>query len=335
MPSHPLTHHEILTLISPFTHQGYHPDLAATDRLERRLVFKQVEHAFETASDAQFSERLQLENRDGSVFRLTRALTCVLPSDEKLEAKLEMDGTDPADLLACVQSVKADRQFRFGPGFKIAKSYRLIRLAGTTRDGAPATQPVLTKMSAHIGDLIVTATAPTIKADPEAHIEIQPMAGEYKAVPDDLLAVLGWDWGLMQKRKDIWKSSLRLRGREPERSRRAENKLDRMVDHLVQTFTEAPAKFHERLTGARWGVAFRRAVPLLISIALIGAAAASANLPLAEDSPIRMMMMNLPGFLMVFVFCMRKLPVIEVPPLPRRLKAPAWREDAPLAASAP
>lgn len=335
LPSHPLTHHEILTLISPFTRQGYHPDLAATDRLERRLIFKPVERAFETESDSQLSESLQLENRNGSVFRLTRTLACVLPSEEKLEAKLEMEGADPADLLACMEAMKPDRQFRFGPGFKIARSYRLIRLAGTTRDGAPATQPVLTKMSASIGDLIVTATAPTIKADPEAHIEIQPKAGEYKSVPDDLLAVLGWDWGLMQKRKDIWKSSLRLRGREPERSQRAETKLDGMVEHLVQTFTEAPAKFHERLTGARWGVAFRRALPLLISIALIGAAAETANLPLADDSPIRMMMMNLPGFLMVLVFGMRRMPVIEVPPFPRRLNAAAWREDVPLAAGAP
>jgi hypothetical protein len=116
---------------------------------------------------------------------------------------------------------------------------------------------------------------------------------------------------------------------------RAEHKLERMVDHLVQTFTEAPARFHERLVGARWGVALRRAIPLLISLALIGAAAASSRLPLADDSPIRMMMMNLPGFLMVFVFCMRKLPVIEVPPIPRRPNEPAWREAAPLAAATP
>ena len=335
MPTHPLTHHEIITLVAPFTRQGYHPDLEATDRLERRLVFKPVERAFKTSSAGELSESLQLENRDGSNFRLTRFLTYVTPSDEKLEAKLDIEGADPADLLACVESIEPERQFRFGPGFKIAKSYSLVRVKGFIREGTPATQTVLTKMSAHVADLVVTATAPTVKADPEALIEIQPTAGEYKAVPDDLLAVLGWDWGLIQRRKDYWKSSLRLRGHEPERSQLAESKLDRMVEHLVQTFTEAPARFHERLTGARWGVVLRRSIPLLISIALIGAAAATAKLPLAPDSPIRMMMMNLPGFLMVFVFCMRKMPVIEVPPFPRRLNAPAWREDASLTAAAP
>ncbi len=335
MPSHPLTHHEILTLVEPFTRQGHHPDLAATNRLERKLVFKPVERSFETASASDLSETLQLENREGKTYRLTRTLTCANGEKEKLEARLEVEGTDPADLLACVESVAPEWQFRFGPGYKIAKSYRLIRGVGFTQEGAPVVQRVLTKMSAHVEDLLVTATAPTVKADPEALIEIKPTGGEYKAVPDDLLAVLGWDWGLIQRRKDYWKSSLRLRGREPDRSKRAERKLERMVDHLVQTFTEAPARFHERLVGARWQVVLRRAMPLLISLALIGAAAATAKLPLAEDSPIRMMMMNLPGFLMVFVFCMRKMPVIEVPPIPRRLTAPAWREPAPLAVASP
>ncbi len=335
MPSHPLTHHEILTLVEPFTRQGHHPDLAATNRLERKLVFKPVERAFDTASAADLSETLQLDNREGKTYRLTRTLTCVNSSEQKLEARLEVEGTDPADLLACVDSIAPELQFRFGPGYEIAKSYRLIRASGFTREGSPVVQKVLTKMSAHVEDLLVTATAPTIKADPEAVIEIKPTAGEYKAVPDDLLAVLGWDWGLIQRRKDSWKSSLRLRGREPDRSNRAEHKLETMVDHLVQTFAEAPARFHERLAGARWGVALRRSIPLLISLGLIGAAAASSRLPLADDSPIRMMMMNLPGFLMVFVFCMRKLPVIEVPPFPRRLSAPAWRESAPLAGATP
>jgi hypothetical protein len=333
VPSHPLTHHEILTLVEPFTRQGYHPDLLATNRLERRLVFKPVDHSCELPDISALSETLKLENRDADTYRLTRTLTCVTDADQNMEALLEIDGKDPGDLLACVASIAPEMQFRFGPGFKIAKSYRLQRGSGFTQDGAPAVQKILSKMAAEIGDITVTATAPTIKADPEALIEIEPAAGEYKKLPDDLLAVLGWDWGLITHRKDRWKSSLRLRGREPERSRRAEHKLDRMVDHLVQTFTEAPARFHERLVGARWGVVFRRAMPLLISIGLIAAAAFSARLPLAEDSPVRMMMMNLPGFLMVFVFCMRRLPVIEVPPIPRPLNAPAWREPLAVAAA--
>ncbi len=126
MPSHPLTHHEIITLIGPFTHQGYHPDLSATNRLERRLVFKPVERTFGAAGDSGLSEVLQLESR-GSAYRLNRTLTCVTGEDEKLEAKLEMEGSDISDLLACVGSIEPEQQFRFGPGFRIAKSYRLVR----------------------------------------------------------------------------------------------------------------------------------------------------------------------------------------------------------------
>ena len=44
---HPLTHHEILRLIEPFTRRGRHVDLSATDRIERRIVFKPVVHGGE------------------------------------------------------------------------------------------------------------------------------------------------------------------------------------------------------------------------------------------------------------------------------------------------
>jgi hypothetical protein len=332
LPSHPLTHHEILTLVEPFTRQGHHPDLSATDRLQRKLVFKPGELPVESAEVASLIETLELD-ASKEAYGLTRKLDCVTHGGDKLEARLEIEGENLADLLACVDSIPPESQFRFGPGFKIARSYRLVRSGGLTRSGAPAAQKILSRMSAHVADFVVTATAPTVKADPEAAIQIQPVTGDYKKLPDDLLAVLGWDWGLISQRNDGWKSSLKLRGREPDRTSRAEKKLDRMVEHLVQTFTEAPARFHERLLAARWGVAFRRAVPLLVSIALIGAAAATARLPIPDDSPIRMMMMNMPGFLMVFVFCQRRLPVIEVPPIPRASREPAWREPLPLTAA--
>jgi hypothetical protein len=245
----------------------------------------------------------------------------MIEGDGKLEARLQIEGKDTAALLDLVDSVPPESQFRFTPAFKIAKTYRLSQ----------AGAKVLTGMTAHVSDFVMTATGPRVKVDPEASIEIAPRSGEYKTIPADLLAVLGWDWGLLSERKEGWRSTFKLRGREPDRSRRAEAKLEGMVQHLAQTFAEPPARFHERMRGARWGVAFRRSVPLLVSLGLIGGAAATGSLPLPEDSPYRMMMMNLPGFLMIFAFCRRRMPVIEIPPIPRASKAPAWKEPSPAA----
>ncbi len=103
MPTHPLTHHEIITLVAPFTRQGYHPDLQATDRLERRLVFKPVDREFKTSNAGDLSESLQLENRDGKTFRRLVSSRVSRLRMKKLEAKLDIEGTDPADLLACVE----------------------------------------------------------------------------------------------------------------------------------------------------------------------------------------------------------------------------------------
>jgi len=44
-PLPPLTHHEIFALVAPFTRQGLQVDLAASDRAERRLLFRPRRHA--------------------------------------------------------------------------------------------------------------------------------------------------------------------------------------------------------------------------------------------------------------------------------------------------
>ena len=62
----PLSHHEIMGLVAPFTHFGRSVDLAASDRLQRRLAFKPVEHAAGGAAAGlpAHREQLQLELTD-------------------------------------------------------------------------------------------------------------------------------------------------------------------------------------------------------------------------------------------------------------------------------
>ena len=56
------------------------------------------------------------------------------------------------------------------------------------------------------------------------------------------------------------------------------------------------------------------------------AAAAAPKLHLSENSGLRMLILNSPPILMIIFFCLREIPVVEIPPLPRRSAAAAWRD---------
>ena len=70
----------------------------------------------------------------------------------------------------------------------------------------------------------------------------------------------------------------------------------------------------------------RRAVPLLVCLLLVAAAASVRKLGLDDDAMLRMIIFNVPPLLMVAVFCLPELPRIEIPPLPKRLVAASWRD---------
>ncbi len=70
-----LTHHEILTLAERFVRSRRQVDLAATDRTERRLVFKTQELAANPPLGTQLREGLVLESPRPDLYRLTRTLT--------------------------------------------------------------------------------------------------------------------------------------------------------------------------------------------------------------------------------------------------------------------
>ena len=321
MPLPPLTHHEILGLVEPYTRAGRQLDLARSDRLERRLAFKPLLHAAEGGSPG-LQETLQLENPRKSFFRLTR----VLRRDDGLEATLTAEGPDAGELLARLASVPPRGQFLSGPGFEIALSRRIDA----------AKQLSLTRGLARAGGLELALRVSAVRSMP-GDLKLTAAGENAHAfdLPEDLLAVLGWDWVRLCPVKDGWTSRLRLRGTEPRRSRRAEDKLAAAALHLAQTLAEPPARYHERFLAARWGVVFRRAIPVLTVLGMIGGIFALPSLGIPEGSPIRMMIFNSPPLLLAIGFCMQELPRFEIPPIPRRSTAGDWRKPGAATAALP
>ena len=322
MAAAPLTHHEILGLVAPFTAKGRHVDLAASDRLERRLVFKVIHHLDVADRLPELHETLVLEHRSAQRYTLTRHLA--LPCG--LEATLHTEGADPGVLLAQIEVVPPHRQFRAQADFRIASSHRLdATAASTTGAGSVPVVMILTHATAQIGTLTVTMKLPTHGSIP-AELELKPVAGTQMTLPEDLLAVLGWSWARLIRVGASWKCSLRVRGKGQVRSSDAEQKLERTAVHLAQTLAESPVRFHERWQVQRWRVTGRRAVPLLVTATLIGLAAAVPSMGLSENSLARLVIFQTPPLLLVLVFCFRELPQIEIPPWPRRLTQQSWAD---------
>jgi hypothetical protein len=319
MASSPLTHHEIFTLVGPFTRRGRHVDLAASDRLERRLAFKAVEHAGEGTAAAAFVETLHLDHPAPERFHLTRELARA----DGMRALLVTEGADAADLLARLEGVAPQTQFRDGAGFTIALSHRVEAAAGN------AMRLVLENAHARAGGLEITLRMPKVKGFP-AELLVAPAPGDDIDLPQDLLAVLGWGWSRLTRGDRGWACSLKIGGAEPARSRQAEALFERCAGHLARTLGEAPARFHARFARARWGVAFRRSIPLLVCLALVAGAACIPYVNLPQESVFRMLILNSPPLLMLLIFSMREVPKIEIPPLPRRAMAAAWRTPAPV-----
>jgi hypothetical protein len=306
----PLSHHEILGLVEPFARQGRHVDLAASNRGERRLVFKPPAAAPE--QPAALPETLQLENPAAGVFRLVRSLR--LPGGQL--ASLQAEGPDPAQLLARVEAVAPQRQWRIGAGYEIALCQRLVPANWGTAG------LVLERAVLQVDGLLLKLRVPTARGTP-ADIALVA-TGAVPALPEDLLAVLGWNWTRLRRDGTSWSSKLRVRSREPERSLRIEQALLRAAEHLARTLAEPPGRFHERLLAARWGAYFRRAIPLLTFIGLASAAVALPYLGFDDRAVARIMIFDGPLVLLGLSLCLQEMSRFEIPPWPRRPPSTAW-----------
>ena len=124
MSSPPVTPPEIMALAAPFARRGRHVDLAASDRMARRLAFRETA----LADDPALNERLWLEDAPGGRHRLVRAIT--LPSGAI--AELQATGGDPAVLLERIEAIPASAQWRRSEGHELAISLRLEAIDGNT-----------------------------------------------------------------------------------------------------------------------------------------------------------------------------------------------------------
>lgn len=320
----PLSHHDILGIVEPFTRRSRQVDLAASDRLNRRLLFRPIEHAANDVGLPALRETLQLDSYRSGNFDLTRTLTAA----DGQSATLQTSGRQPADLLARIEAVVPHQQFSAGAGYLIARSYNAPADPTVSADAQTTVPLVLTRAVVYLTDLTLTLSVPETRGV-SADITIKPTHvddGSTLALPDDLLAVIGWDWTRLIHRKDLWESKLRLRGGAARRTRLAEQAADRGAQHLAQALAEPPGRFHERHLRARWWAALRRAIPILTPVGLIITVLLFPRIDFGEKPGLWVMLYHLPTALVALSFCLQELPEFVIPPLPRRSESSTWRK---------
>jgi hypothetical protein len=227
-------------------------------------------------------------------------------------------------LLAQIDAVPPARQFDAGPGWCIARSHELLP---TAAGGTPLLS--FSRGEARLDGLLLRLSVMPVK-HVAGDLTLQPAPGTTLALPDDVLAVIGWNWARLvpdAQGAQGWTSKLRLRGQGAGRSARAEQALTQAAVHLASVLAMPPAQYHRRWLGARWGVVLRRGIPSLTALGLI---AGAVLLPRFTDEGMQGMWMVLhyvPIALLALSFTLQELARFELPPLPRRLRQAQWRHD--------
>ena len=309
----PLTHHEILTLVGPFTQRGRRVDLAASDRLQRRLDFVPVDRPALEGRLPALRETLSLDLSFPGRHLLLRELR----SSDGLCATLQAEGDDLAALLARIESVPAERQLRCGPGLAIAFGQRVV-------PGATAPELLLREAVAWLPTLTLEMKLTGVRGFP-AEIEVRPAEGVSLALPRDLLAVLGSPWTELSPLQRSWQSNIAVRGDGLKRSEDAEARFMLTVQHLQRTLAEPPARFNQRHRVARWAVTVREMLPLSIGLVIVGVALLFRREGAEQPRLLALLANVTPPLLMALFFMRREMPRIGLPRPPPRLPADAWR----------
>ncbi len=320
MPLAPLTHHDILGLAEPFSRRGRQLDLAASDRLKRQLAFKPIDHLDRSTPLLPLRETLLLEALDSGNFRLTRTLAHA----SGLQAQLRAVGPQQAALLADIEAVPPQAQFRFMPATAQAAACAVaISLRLEPGAGPPAGRTVLTQGRVQLEGLVLTMDVSAVKGI-AAELRLEGPVVVCNELPQDLLAVQGWDWTRLARDARGGYSRVRLRGKEPRRSERARARLDEVAAHLARTLAEPPARFHEQHRRARWGVVLRRGIPTLTLVLLALGLWVLSRVAVGNETGAWVLLLHVPTAMLAIGFSLQEMAQFEIPPLPRPLTAAKW-----------
>ena len=240
-----------------------------------------------------------------------------------LQATLQLAGARAAALLDALDSVLPESRFERGQGWLLARGYEVLDDAGVQARPLPL---FLCRAQVRLAllDLELKLRMPGFRSV-AGDIELTPAEGLKLELPEDLLAVQGWDWTRLVRGADGWTSKLRLRGKALRRSRTAEVALSQAARHLARVLAEPPVRFHERHRLARWGVMLRRGIPTFTALGMIGGALLLPKLADTRHAGVWMALHYLPIALLALSFSRQELPQFEIPRWPRRLRHCDWQ----------
>jgi hypothetical protein len=322
MAAPPLTHHDILALVAPFARRGRQVDLGACDRIERRVVFKIMQHSDQAPGLPELCEIVLLDKLGTDSFRLTRELLLA----NGLKASLDILGSEPEVLLQQMDAVPHPQHFRVGEGFLVVRDYAIRVPNDANIDGPLDTLLRLTEAVVQVAGLTLTMRLPATPGI-SANLELSARDGVALTLPDDLLAVQGWNWSRLVRQATGWHARLRIRGRNPQRTLRAEQAMDRAAAHLARTMRDAPGQFHDLHVLARWRVALRRAIPILTPICTFIGVLVMPVFEFGEHPGMWIVLSQIPTALIALSFTTQDLARFEIPPWPRRSIAAHWQTE--------
>lgn len=311
----PLSHHEILRFVGPFTRADRHVDLANSDRATRVLQFKPVllPVASGAVATGQLTELLRLDLSTPQP-KLRRTVA----SADGLQTYLDASGADLDTVLKRVLAVPPETHFRTLGNVLIADSYCCPE---------DLAQPLILRESlAHVQGIEVALDARTVVGEPMSVTLTPSDAQPALTLPADLIAVLGNPWKLLRRREGGWKCLLYVPTREPKRTTVALARFACAMAHLDRVLASPPAAFHGVHRAARWGVWLRRLTPLAIGVAIIGSLPLIDHFLLSDGANMNPLIFGIPNFLIVgFIYASRhEMPSLELPSLPRPLATDAW-----------